>query len=222
MVARSLRYIASGSSSFSPSLNAVVGAVGDDQHVGLLERRLEVAADQRAHLLRLAVVGVVVAAGQGVGAEDDPALHLVAEAGVAGGAHDVLGARVVDALGQSPAGRSASRRSGRGWTTPRPAGSGSTSPARARSAGRTPRRPRRRPWSSARPTRRSALARRPGSPRRRARLTTPIRTPGQVAVGALRGRPRPAPAAAGRSRWSRAGRARRSPRGAARRRARSG
>ena len=29
MVARSLRYIASGSSSFSPSLNAVVGAVGE-------------------------------------------------------------------------------------------------------------------------------------------------------------------------------------------------
>ena len=29
MVARSLRYIATGSSSFSPSLNAVVGAVGE-------------------------------------------------------------------------------------------------------------------------------------------------------------------------------------------------
>ena len=29
MVARSLRYIASGSSTFSPSLNAVVGAVGE-------------------------------------------------------------------------------------------------------------------------------------------------------------------------------------------------
>ena len=29
IVARSLRYIASGSSSFSPSLNAVVGAVGE-------------------------------------------------------------------------------------------------------------------------------------------------------------------------------------------------
>ena len=29
MVAMSLRYIASGSSSFSPSLNAVVGAVGE-------------------------------------------------------------------------------------------------------------------------------------------------------------------------------------------------
>ena len=86
MVARSLRYIASGSSSFSPSLNAVVGAVGRDQHVGLLERGGEVARDQRADLLRLAVVGVVVAAGQRVGAEDDAALDLVAEAGVAGGA----------------------------------------------------------------------------------------------------------------------------------------
>ena len=43
MVAMSLRYIAIGSSSFSPSLNAVVGAVGRDQHVGLLEGGVEVA-----------------------------------------------------------------------------------------------------------------------------------------------------------------------------------
>ena len=34
--------------------------------------------------------------------EDDAALDLVAEAGVAGGGHDLLGARVVDALGQHP------------------------------------------------------------------------------------------------------------------------
>ena len=102
MVARSLRYIASGSSSFSPSRNAVVGAVGETSTSACSNAASKSRRDQRAHLLRLAVVGVVVAAGQGVGAEDDPALHLVAEAGVAGGPHDLLGARVVDALGQHP------------------------------------------------------------------------------------------------------------------------
>ena len=94
MVARSLRYIASGSSSFSPSWNAVVGAVGETSTSACSKAAVEVARDQGAHLLRLAVVGVVVAAGQRVGAEDDAALHLVAEAGLAGRAHDVLGARV--------------------------------------------------------------------------------------------------------------------------------
>ena len=71
-----------------------------DEDVGLFERGGEVLGDQRAHLLGLAVVGVVVAARQRVGAEDDPALHLVAEAGLAGRTHDVLGRRRVDALGQ--------------------------------------------------------------------------------------------------------------------------
>ena len=51
----------------------------------------EVTRDEGADLLRLAVVGVVVAGGQRVGAEDDAALHLVAEAGVTGGRHDLLG-----------------------------------------------------------------------------------------------------------------------------------
>ena len=73
-----------------------------DQHVGLLERGREVALDQGPHLLRLPVVGVVVAAGERVGAEDDPPLHLLAEAGVAGRAHHVLGARVVDPLRDHP------------------------------------------------------------------------------------------------------------------------
>ena len=86
----SLRYIASGSSIFSPSLNAVVGAAGRDEHVDLLERGVEVALDERAHLLRAAVVGVVVAGAQRVGAEDDAALDLGAEAGLAGRGHDVL------------------------------------------------------------------------------------------------------------------------------------
>ena len=51
-----------------------------DEDVDGAERRIEIAADQGAHLLRLTVVGLVVAAGQGVGAEDDAPLHLVAAA----------------------------------------------------------------------------------------------------------------------------------------------
>ena len=54
-----------------------------DQHVDLGEGRLEVALDQRADLLRRAVVRVVVAARQRVGAEHDPPLDLGAEAGLA-------------------------------------------------------------------------------------------------------------------------------------------
>ena len=66
-----------------------------DEHVGLLERGREVALDERADLLRRAVVGVVVARRQRVGAQDDAALDLVAEALAAGGGHDALGRRVV-------------------------------------------------------------------------------------------------------------------------------
>src|SRR5690606_35984242 len=47
----------------------------------------EVASDQGAHLERLAVEGVVVAGGQGVGAQHDAALDLVTEARGAGGLH---------------------------------------------------------------------------------------------------------------------------------------
>ena len=73
------RYIASGSSARSPIRNAVVGEVGAEQQVERLEGRLEVADDQRADLLCLAVVGVVVPGRERVGAEHDPALDLVAE-----------------------------------------------------------------------------------------------------------------------------------------------
>ena len=68
---------------FSPSSNAGVGDVARDQHVELLVHAVEVAADERAHLLRLEVVGVVVAGRQRVGAEHDAPLHLGAEARVA-------------------------------------------------------------------------------------------------------------------------------------------
>ena len=104
-----------------------------DQHVGLLERGGEVARDQRAHLLRLAVVGVVVAGRQRVRADHDAALHLGAEAGLAGQRHDVL--ERVARRRRRRAGRSAPRRSGPGWTSTRSARSGSRPAARTRSAG---------------------------------------------------------------------------------------
>ena len=50
------------------------------QHVALLERLVEIALDQRAHLLRPGVIGVVIAGRQHIGADQDAALHLRAEA----------------------------------------------------------------------------------------------------------------------------------------------
>ena len=99
-----------------------------DQHVDLLERRVEVPADQRAHLLRLAVVGVVVAARQRVRAEHDPALDLRAEAGRPGQRHDLVRAR--GCRRRRSAGRSASRRTGPGSTSTRWARSGNRPAAR--------------------------------------------------------------------------------------------
>ncbi len=79
-VKKSLRYIASGSSVFSPSPKATEGEVGRDDEVELGEGGGEVGGDLGPHLLRLAVVGVVVAGGERVGAEHDPPLDLGAEA----------------------------------------------------------------------------------------------------------------------------------------------
>ena len=62
-----------------------------DQHVDLAEGRVEVPDDQRADLLGLAVVGVVVAAGQRVRAQDDAPLDLGAETRLAGQRHHLLG-----------------------------------------------------------------------------------------------------------------------------------
>ena len=90
------------------------------QHVEALVGGGEVAADQRADLLGLAVEGVVVAGRQGVGAEHDPALHLGAEARRCGWRPS---SRWWSA--RRPAGRSARRRSGPGCSTPRPGRSGS-------------------------------------------------------------------------------------------------
>ena len=91
IVHRSARYIAIGSSARSPMRERRGRRGRRDQHVDLAEGRVEVPDDQRADLLRLAVVGVVVAAGQRVGAEDDAPLDLGAEALLAGQRHDLLG-----------------------------------------------------------------------------------------------------------------------------------
>ena len=75
----SSRYICSGSSVRSPSLNAGRGVVGIAIASTVCERVLEVAANQRADLLRLQIIGVVVAGAQHVGAQHDAPFHLVAE-----------------------------------------------------------------------------------------------------------------------------------------------
>ncbi len=58
----------------------MLGAVGVTMKSTALERGAEILGDAGAHALRGAVVGVVVAARERVGAEHDPTLHLGAEA----------------------------------------------------------------------------------------------------------------------------------------------
>ena len=79
-VKTSARYICSGSSTRSPIRKAGVGLVGIAIDVDApANALLVVAPDQRAHLLRLQIVGVVVAGAQHVGAQHDAALDLGAE-----------------------------------------------------------------------------------------------------------------------------------------------
>ena len=139
IVSTSERYIASGSAAFSPSLNATVGDVGETI-TSKCSNAAACSRDQRPHLLRLAVVRVVVAGRERVRAEHDPALRLVAEAVVARALdHLAVGRR------RRRGGRSGRRRSGPGSRTPRPARSGSSRRARTRpSAAARTRRPRRR------------------------------------------------------------------------------
>ena len=85
-------------------------------HVDRSPRLVEVALDQRAHLLRLEVVGVVVAGGEHVGADQDAPAHLLAEARRARRSR-----RCRSGPCRARAGRSARRRSARGWRRPRPA-----------------------------------------------------------------------------------------------------
>src|SRR3546814_14984386 len=63
----------------------------------LRPRRLEIARNQRADLLRLRVISVVIARRQHIGADHDPALDLVAEPG---GARRCVPFLKVRALGQ--------------------------------------------------------------------------------------------------------------------------
>ena len=80
IVKTSLRYISSGLSVFSPMRKAVVGATGQAITSTCRKGPLEILLDQRAHLLRLEIVGVVVAGAQGIGAEHDAPLDLGAKA----------------------------------------------------------------------------------------------------------------------------------------------
>ena len=93
-------------------------------------RRSKPSMMQRAHLLGLAVVGVVVAGRQRVGAEHDPPLHLGAEARPRGWRCSWPRRRR-----RRPAGRSGPRRSGPGWTRPRPGRSGSRPTGRSATSG---------------------------------------------------------------------------------------
>ena len=79
-VKKSFMYIASGSSVFSPSSKATEGEVGVTTKSKPAKAAAKSSAILRPDLLRLAVVGVVVAGGERVGAEHDPPLDLVAEA----------------------------------------------------------------------------------------------------------------------------------------------
>ena len=122
IVKMSFRYICTGSSVFAPILNAADGAVGPMITSHCAYARAKVVGDQPPHLLRLQVVRVVVAVRQHVGADEDAALDLGAEA---------LGARLPVHVGEVGVlarrdGRSARRRSATGSTTPRPARSRST------------------------------------------------------------------------------------------------
>ena len=70
------------------------GGSGDD--VDLLETVHEILLDQAAHLLGLLVIGIVVARRQGIGADQDAALDLIAKALFAG-----AGVKVVQIRGFS-------------------------------------------------------------------------------------------------------------------------
>src|SRR5206468_6241784 len=70
-VKMSFRYIESGSFTFAPMGNATVGEVGVTC-IDFLEHAVVLVFDERAHLLRLDVVRVVVPGRQRVRAEDHP------------------------------------------------------------------------------------------------------------------------------------------------------
>ena len=183
-------------------------------HVAASESRLEVVGDHATHLLRLQVVGVVVAVRKHVRAEHDAALHLGAEALGAGCLTSRTGRRSArrDA-------RSARRRSAPGSTTLRPARScntpGSTAPCSA--AGLDQRRAQ--PCISASAARNAPLdvARRRGREELlRHADAQALQRPAAVAPSRVAALPRGSPAAAARRSSSRADRSRSSRRARAR------
>ena len=111
------RYIATGILEPRAELEGDRRAGRRDERVDLLEGLVEVALDQRADLLRLQVVGVVVAGRERVRAEHDAALDLGAEAAAA--RRQVV--RRCTSPPRADDGRSGCRRSAPGWPTPRPA-----------------------------------------------------------------------------------------------------
>ena len=217
-VHRSLTYIAIGSATRSPIPKATNGEVGDTSTSACSKAAREVAGDQRADLLRLPVVGVVVAGRQRVRADHDAALHLGAEARLAGQRHDVL-ERVHPVVADPQAvahrveaGQVRRALAGRDQVVRR------QRVLEVRAA--TPRPPRRRARCSVpdRSLERGEHAR-PGTPRRRSSRTTPTRSPARSPAAPSRAAADGRGDRLRRSRWSRAGRGRPSPRAAARRRA---
>ena len=78
-VKTSHKYICSGSPVFSPALKAGVGLVGQRITSHFSKRVVEVPADERANFQGAEVVGVVIAAGERIRADHDPAFDFVAE-----------------------------------------------------------------------------------------------------------------------------------------------
>ncbi len=115
-VKTSFRYMAIGSSVFSPMAKAADGVVGVRITSTFLKASVKSRRISAAQPLRLQVIGVVIAGRQHIGADQDAALHLGAEAVGAG----VL-IHLVQRRRPARAGRSARRHSAPGWTRPRPA-----------------------------------------------------------------------------------------------------
>ena len=82
-VKTSLRYISTGSARpFSPMAKAADGVVGVRMaSMPAAKQSLEIALDQRAHLLRPQIISVVIAGGEHIGADHDAPAHFLAEAG---------------------------------------------------------------------------------------------------------------------------------------------
>ena len=71
-----------------PKAKGGSGGCGRKQHVDTGKGPLEIAANQGAHLLGLFVVSIHITGRKGIGADQDPALHLIAKAfGAATGGH---------------------------------------------------------------------------------------------------------------------------------------